>query len=403
MSNYNTSMKSYQFAMETFASMAMDQPPADRMDYRKAAMEAITGPDAGMVLDNLYKNVMARSSVNFGKIPDSLGELTKFAKYKSIAESISLLERQMGHLNVKELKLTRELHDNLIRLRDDFVYGFKVDSQFLKTTYNTMVYALCEMVNLCSVIYIDMLKCQAEGRPTKPEDYSFLLLVQNVEKFNIMVKSGEWASMVLSIRKDARNLVISVDDATGDSSLVSAILGIVGTGGGLAIGKKYLAAGAHAAAYVNNHVYNDKIIPTLGDYGTAAKNAVIAAWKKPLGKVAIVIGAIIAALFIVRSLIALYWKSIYKLDDVLKDNEALLKAHMDKNAADPSGTTVGAEKQLALYNQLSGLHDNIKTKIMKSDSEGRKALKESNAKDFPKDSFTRTAIPGGDDDGFAIV
>ena len=385
MGNFNTSVRSYQLVMEMFGAMAMDQPPADRLSYRQTAMEAVTGPDAGMVLDNLYKNVMSRSSVNFGKIPDSLGELTKFAKYKSIADSITLLERQMGELNVKELKMTRELHDNLIRLRDDFVYGFKVDSQFLKTTYNTMVYALCEMVNLCSVIYIDMLKCQAEGRVAKPEDFSYLLLVQNVAKFNGMVKSGDWAAMVLTIRKDARNLLISIDEKTGDSTLLSTILGIVGAGGGFAAAKKYLTGAAKKIAEKAEHPS-----PTVGDYAAAA-------WNKPYGKLSLIIGSIILALFIVRQLIALYWKSIYKLDDILKDNETLLRAHMDKNAADPSGTTVGAEKQLALYNQLSGLHDTIKSKIMKSDSEGRKALKDSNAKDFPKDSFRNDATLGGGD------
>ena len=403
MSNFNTSMKSYQIAMESFASMAIDQPPSERLNYRSAAMEAIAGPDSGMVLDNLYKNVMARSSVNFGKIPDSQGELTRFAKYKSIADSISLLERQMGQLNVKELKATRELHDNLIRLRDDFVYGYKVDSQFLKTTYCTMVYALCEITNLCGVIYIDMLKCQAEGRPYKPEDYSFLILVQNVEKFNGMVKSGEWATMVLSIRKDARNLVISVDSGD-DGNFLSTLSGIIGSGGGLAIAKKYLTPSAQDIATGAGHVITNKkgaiADPHLGDYAKAAGKAFVKA-KLP-AKIVVIIGILIAVLFLIRNIIALYWKGVYKLDEVLKDNEALLRAHMDKNAADPSGTTMGAEKQLALYNQLSSLHDGIRTRIMKADSEGRKALKESNAKDFNQSTFTPPVSVGGDDD-FAIV
>lgn len=391
MTRYNTASKTYQYAVETFNAMAMDQPPADRLGYRDAAMEAIAGPDAGAVLDNLYKNVMARASINFGKIPDSQGELTKFAKYKTIADSITLLERQMGELKIKELKITRELHDNIIRLRDDFTYGFKVDSQFLKTTYNTMVYSLCEMVNLCGVIYVAMLKCQAEGRPYKPEDFSYLLLVQNVEKFNGLVKSGEWAAMVSSIRKDARNLLITVDD-DGNDSFLSTMAGIVGTGGGLAMAKKYIDP------YVKSIAENEKN-PTLREYAKGAGKAIANTWSRPIGKVALIIGTLIIVLAIVRALISLYWKSIYKLDDILNDNEALLKAHMDKNNADPSGTTVGAEKQLALYNQLVGLHDNVRSKILKSDSEGRKALRESNAKDFPKDSFRR---PAGDDD-FAII
>ena len=93
-----------------------------------------------------------------------------------------------------------------------------------------------------------------------------------------------------------------------------------------------------------------------------------------------------------------------KLNDVLDDQEKMLKAHID-NYADPSGTSKSLEKQKHMYETLAGLQDNIRTHILKSDAEGRKMLRESNSKDFTIAAFQKdmaeAASTSGDDD-FAI-
>ena len=400
MARFDTSMVSYQIALENVNMMMQDQPAVDKLKFRSVAMEAITGPDSGMVMDALYKNVMARASINFGKIPDSMGDLARFARYKTIAESLSLLERQMGDQNIKELKMTRELHDNIIRLTQDFNYGYKADSQFLKTTYCTMVYALCEMINLCAVIYIDKVKCDAEGRPYTPDDYSKLLLVQNVAHFNHMVKSGEWASTMNSIRKDAKGLLgIFMEEkgfvvdakgnnvATNFGSPMSSMLGVLGTRGtglaGLGIAALTPAAKRHASSQR----------PTYDDYKAVAGEAAKKVWNSIPGKFMIAIVGITGILMIIRGLICQFYKATYKVNDMLDDSEQLLRVHMDKNLADATGNSVAYERQKRLYDALSGLHDNIRTKILKSDGEGKKELKTSNKTEINIDTFSG----GGDD------
>lgn len=382
MNRFDTSMKSYQIALESFSSMSLDQPARDRLSYKRAAMEAVTGPDSGMVLDRLYKNVMGRASINFGKIPESAGDLTKFTKYKSLADMLTLLDRQLAEYNIKEVKLAHELHDDIIRCREDFMYGFKVDSQFLKTTYNTMVYSLCELLNLCAVIYIDMLKDSSEGKQFTYEPYNDLLLIQNIEKFTTMVKSGEWARMMLTIRKDAKNLLSVVyNDNSGNGSMMHALAGIVGTAGIGGMAMKALEPRVNSMPGGTASIAN---------YGKAAKAVAKEIVGTTGGKIAIVIVSIIGVLFIIRGLLMAFYRGAYKLNDVLEDNERFLKAHMD-NYADPSGTSKSLEKQKWMYNQLSGLQDTIRTKILKSDAEGRKLLKESNAKDFSAAAFKADA------------
>lgn len=381
---HNTSAKYYQIAYESFASIAMDQPVSDRMTYRSTAMEAMNGPDAGMVIDRLYQSVTARAGINFGKIPESNGDLTRFTKYKTIHETLSLLNRQLGDKNIKELRLAYDLHDALIKCREDFVYGFKTDSQFLKLTYNTMVFSLCELLNLCSAIYIDSLKAAAEGKPFMPEDFSGLVVVQNSKKFVSLVQSGEWSTMVMTIRKNASNLA----GFNFNFTLLGKAANATGAAAGSAInGTANLAASFGAGASSG----------AMGIALTRMKNPRLPA------KIVMVLGAIIAVLLLIRAAALCYYKGVYKLDEMLTDMEKLLQTHMELKA-DPSGTYKGLEFQKKLYDRLSGLQDHIRTKILKADVEGRKEMKKSNAEDLRKDSFVSpnpADAVGGDD--FAIT
>ena len=382
--------KAYQIAYESFGMFAMDQPPADRRTYRSTAMEAINGPDAGMVMDKLYQSLMSRSSINFGKIPESNGDLTRFVKYKTIAESLTLLDRQIGDCNIKELKLAHDLHDAIIKCREDFTYGFKTDSQFIKVTYNTMVYALCELINLCIAIYVDSLKAGAEGKPFMPEDYSNLLVVQNCRKFVEMVRSGEWAATMLTIKKDGRNFFGPQFSVT-----INNLSGAVGRGAGAA------GAGIAAAAAAGTKAGADVSTPAkLGAYVIQG----IKGMSVPK-KIAAAIVAIIGLIIISRFILFGFYKGAYKLSEILDDQEKFLKAHMDAHA-DPSGTYKGLETQKKLYTMMEGLRSHIVEKTLRVDSDARKELKVSNATDLKKENFVAPSpadVVGDDNDDFSIT
>lgn len=414
--NIDRNAYSYQVCMESFNAMAADQPVSDRYGYRDAAMEAMTGPDAGMVIEKLYKGITARSGINFGKIPDSMGDLTAFSKYKSIDETFILLDRDLASFKVDELKMAHELHDNLIRLRDDFQWGFKTDSQFLKTTYNSMVYALCELLNLCTVVYIDALKASVEQTKFVYVPYKDLLLVQNVSKFNKMVTTGEWAQMTNQIRKGAKNL-----NGTYDTHEMAGIAGILSSIGVFGMGISQLAKStqgdkAKATTLIKDTVKNlpsntGNVVRNMWNgLGVTAmsKDAVkqhLAADPKNIpntgakigGKAAVIIMGIIAAILIMRALINIFWKATYSLRDIFQDNEALLAANM---ACANDNTATSLEKQQKMYNALKGVREKIESAILSDDKKGKKNLKDANASELTKADVT--SIASGEASGFTF-
>lgn len=373
---------SFKVAMESFGEISMSLPPEDRMGYRDAAMEAVTGPDTGMVLDRLYKGVNARSGINFGQIPASCGDLTQFAKYKTIVETMALLDRDIGDMKLDILADAHELHDNIIRLKPDFVYGFRMDAQFIKTTYNTMVYALCEILNLCIVVYVDVLKAKVDNKPYRQSmDYANLMIVQNVRRFNQMVKSGEWAQMVTEIKKCPAKL--GGDDAGGLGGFLIEFMRAFG-GGATAV----TATGAALAALKKKGVAlvqngnSDKKVTMVQALGAAFKDI----WKTVPGKVVMIITSVIAAVMIIRGLICLFWKASYGIRDMLDDQVKLLEANIqsDQNSA------TATEKQRKMLDMLSGLRDSIETRILKDDKNGKAEVAKANNEDMRKADITAT-------------
>jgi len=378
MNKYGTTY-SHQIAMESFQSIMMDLEPQYRMGYVDRAMEAIATPDAGMVLDRIYQSAMVRANINFGKVPESQGDLTKFTRYRTIAENLNLLLRQMGEYGIYEIELTKKLHDTIIKCRDDFAYGYKVDSMFLKTTYQSLVYQLCEMIDLCDCIYIDALKAGAESKPFKPESYKELLLVQNVAKFVKMYETGEWAQTMNTIKKDARNFMMSIETNGSDDSLSHMLGGIFGT-----MGVPTIAAGTVLNA-AKKTATNGKI---------TGSDIVGAIWKNnsKFGRVAVSVTAVIAAVFMMRFLVFQIYKAKYALRDCLDDAEAVLKEHMDRN--DVAGISAGRERQKWLYDRLAARHTKMMKGIMENEANARKNLKESNSVDFRPQTSA-----GGQDSG----
>ena len=378
---------SFKMAMESFGEISMSLPPEDRMGYRDAAMEAVTGPDTGMVLDRLYKGVNARSGINFGQIPASCGDLTQFAKYKTIVETMALLDRDIGDMKLDILADAHELHDNIIRLKPDFVYGFRMDAQFIKTTYNTMVYALCEILNLCIVVYVDVLKAKVDNKPYRQSmDYANLMIVQNVRRFNQMVKSGEWAQMVAEMKKTKAALGgVTSDSAGGLGGFLIEFMRAFGAGATAltATGAAMAALKKEGTKLVLDKGPNPKANVTMAQ---ALSEVLRKVWKTIPGKVVMIITSVIAAVMIIRGLICLFWKASYGIRDMLDDQVKLLEANIqsDQNSA------TATEKQRKMLDMLSGLRDSIETRILKDDKNGKAEVAKANNEDMRKADITAT-------------
>ncbi len=355
--------------MENIRMMSLDQESArDTMHYKGIAMEATQTPQGtATLLQKLYRSIIGRRGINFGKIPESKGDLTKYFKYEYMCDCMDALSEAMIQINPQptEYILLKKLHNFIISSRGDFEWGFKTDNEYLKLTYNTMVMSMHEMINVCIVIYTDFIKQPASTNYRYTGfDKQKLIVVKNLEDMIQMWESGEWAKLMIELRKGARNIggssIPGLDIAS--NSWVSWLFGALGNIGIPAAVVKVLSSAA------------TPVLTTLA--GPAA-----------------VVAGILATLFAIRALVALFYTSAYSLKSKIDHNEEFVKIHMEANKA--AGNTTAYNRQAWLYEHMVGLSDRIENNLFKENAKASMELKKENKTEFSA-SALRNASTNGD-------
>lgn len=235
-------------AMEVVQNLILQQDTKDRFAYKKIAIESITGSGSnkGKLVELLYRDILSKQDLNFGNIPDSKGNITKFKYYENIEKCIDALTKLLDQNKVEELKLTVDLRNMIVAERETFEYGFKMGIDIIEVTYNTLVMTLMEMINICIYAYVDYLK------NAKEIDFDFkvfknnsLIVIRSTRQVTRSYAKGEWQKMMGSFKKSSKGI------ATESISLEYAEEGFLGLGKDSVVSK--LAKGTKPDALINTN------------------------------------------------------------------------------------------------------------------------------------------------------
>jgi hypothetical protein len=202
--------------MEYASQLVLLQPPIERIGYKKVLLESLSNPEIpseasrkAKLVEILYKDLLAKKgTVDFGKIPDTQGNITAFDGYENITKSLEILNTLFEGKKPEEYLITDRLHKIIVSSRSDFEFGFKFNVELLKLTYNTLFLTLLEMINICILKYIDYLKtAHAIDYETKLLNGKELIVVKTAKAFITAYDKGEWRTLVNSYKKDAKAIV----------------------------------------------------------------------------------------------------------------------------------------------------------------------------------------------------
>ena len=323
-----------QMAMESFRDIMNDQPSKDKLHYIDIVLEATNNAAKGALTQKLYTEIISKSNINFGKIPDSKGDLTKYEYYKTLNDSIDALNQILEGAQLEELAMLNKLFDMVISLRSDFEFGFKFDVEIIKLTYNTSVMSLFEMVNLCIMAYTNYLKdtsaISIDFGKVKKND---LLVTRSVASLLKLYENGEWAMILKQTKGDPSNLL-----------------------GGLV------------------------------SLDTVSKAVSV---SKPVQ----VIAALIALLLSLRLLISLYYSSAAKIDRYVTTQKDFLALAI---VNDTDNTDKSLTRQHKMLSKLESISNFIEVHILKSDSDAKKALTQSNKENFKKEELIGAGFGSGE-------
>lgn len=371
---------SNEIILEAFQEMQADQIGRDKIGYVDAAMEAIANPSAqATIMNKLYKETQKIDEIDFGKIPDSKGDITKYVYYDQLYDSIELINELMKGNQTENIVAMNKLHQILLNARADFVFGFKVNNYIVTSMYKVMVANLHEMIDICIVDVTEYIRNNLNMSMDKKSMKKVRWVTSNVKNFIKMYESGQWNTLIKYMRTNA-------------SKKAYEAMALEAEGDVLPQQKSALDLMNMGTSAFNKFKSG---ITSAGDLIKQAPDAFKAA-SAPVKGLAIV-GIIISALMIIRAGIKYFFLGVANISKNLRNQAALLKSATKSDSEDQTG--YGFRKKI--LNTMEKVSDVIDYKILKMEKEASKDMAESNRNEFSRQEIQQMTPPSSSD--FSLV
>lgn len=340
-------LRSNDIVMENFQDMMMSQDGKDRIKYVEIVTEAFANPTKqANLLNKLFKEIQKVEAIDFGKIPDSKGDITKYVYYNQMYQCIEVLNDLVEDHPTPNITSMNKLHNILLQAKPDFTFGYRTENFVIMTTYNLMVTSLYEMINICAVDATEYLRSKLSMQVTTPSAKQMRWIAKTTSQFIKMYESGQWNTLMKTFKTKGDIVATEANNSIEFGARVNI---------GQSISK-----------------FPENVKNAASGIGSTAKRV----WDG-IPMVGKVIGAVIALFIIIRAAIYYFINAAGKLSDRLKNITSILRS----NASAESSPTA-LEKQKKMLNQLENLSDTIDYKIVKSEKAAEVEMKASNKTEF---------------------
>jgi len=336
--------------------MSISQEGRDRIRYVDIVTEAFSNPtkQAGL-LNKLFKDFQKVEEIDFGKIPDSKGDITKYVYYDQMFKCIDVLNSLVEDHPTPNIESMNKLHQIILNARQDFTFGYRTDNFIIINMYNLMVTSLYEMINVCAVDATEYLRNKLSMELTTPTAKQVRWVTKTTNQFIKMYESGQWATLMKSFKSAGHSLIANEADISASFSINS------------------------PRAELNNGIKN--IFVGDKEAGTPSKVSELGQGLKKIWKGIPnpfkIIGILVTLFIIARGVIYYFINCAGKLSDRLKNAATILRV----NAASESSPTA-VEKQKKMLNSLENMTDVIDYKITKSEKAAEKDMKIANKAEY---------------------
>lgn len=212
------------FLMEAFREISLDLPTSDRVRYLDVACEAVSNPDtAGAIINKLVKQITEGDSIDYGKIRESKGDVTRYTYYTPMAQCIGILENLSDAEKIPSIILMSKIHKILLGYRDDFTFGYKRKIDIIIQMYCVLVLQLYTLIDLSIADFTDYARTSnnVDASPVKASK-KVLKFTSYVNSTIRLFESGNWSTIMRKIQKQSMQQTMAVIDAAANESLNTA-------------------------------------------------------------------------------------------------------------------------------------------------------------------------------------
>lgn len=344
---------------------------AERREIQSIVGEASLALD-NILVDKLYTSALNKSHIDFGDIPKSKGDITKYSGYKHMLEVLDVVDdlAKASDLTIQETSIVRRAIDNIKGLKAQFTLGYKLEKKFVQMSYETLVLGCVDATSGIISSYVSFITDAAETevvvKPSKDKPYK--LAINNLDKFNQSVLKGDFSKALDAINTTKGNVKESFEDVeeAGFEDAVNGAKGIASALGG-----------------------------TWSKLPNGAKTSV---------KVIIAMAAIVTVIYIIRELIFYFFYSSSKISDYLEQQANLLLINKEVVKANNKFSDKKKKKiitkQEKVAKTLMKISEKLKIKSKLGTEKAEKELAKEN-KGYSLKDLRNTSID--DDNSFELI
>lgn len=357
--------------MEQVEDMKFDQQGKDRFHYDDVVLEAILSPEGQAVLLNkLYQETQKIDGVDFGNIPDTRGDITKFRYYGQLNDCIELINEIVADDTTPNIQTMNRLQQILLDARPDFEFGFKSDNYVIISMYKVMALSLFEIENACIVDVTEYLRKRLSVTTSAKTAAKVRTVVKNANQFIKMYENGQWSTMIKAFKSGkAYEFAVLHDESMEPATELQAQLFVDTARDVTGAGSRLIKEGPGTAKNVINLITQ------------TAKNALEK--HRGLAIAGGVIGIVISALLIIRLGVALFYRGAGNLKKWVKTNADILKANL--KIQNDNETAVAKQKKM--LENLENVADTIDYSILKTERESSVDVTKSNRENYSPADF----------------
>lgn len=203
-------------------------------DEKKRIMN-LTEADLSQVSTNLvsklYSSAIEKTHVDFGNIPTTKGDFTKYSGYTDMVECLQVVDAiaVKSNIKIKETEIVSKAIGNIVMLRDIFTKGYALNKNFLMLQYTTLAASCVAATSSIIASFVDYVKTpdKVEFTIIQSKTNQGVIHIDALDQFNKSVASGEYTKVCNTILKDSRALGLQESAVVITAAVITSVVALV--------------------------------------------------------------------------------------------------------------------------------------------------------------------------------
>lgn len=162
--------------------------------------------------EKLYQNIIDRSHVDFGDIPKSKGDITKYSGFNTMTETLNILialgknEKSTELVDYTTIVITAI--ENIKKLKPLFVKSYTKKSEIINLDYQIYVYTCVEATTSLISAFVNDIKTPSSEMKIELKNTKYrgdLFFIDALRQFNNINKTNKYADYINSVIESDKN------------------------------------------------------------------------------------------------------------------------------------------------------------------------------------------------------